>query len=357
MLEWIATWWASVWQLLVESAPWLIAGFAFAGVVYVVLPVEQLTRHVGRPGASSVIKAAVIGIPLPLCSCSVIPVASSIRRQGASRGAFLSFIISTPETGADSIAISYALLGPVLAIVRPIAAAITAVTAGILADAAPDRAPAPSDTSASGCCSDDGCGCHDEATPPRGGLVASLRYGFVDMFADLARWLVAGFALAGLASALVPEGFIEQYIGAGFGAMLLMLVVGMPMYVCATSSTPIAAALIAKGLSPGAALVFLLVGPATNVATMMIVARDVGKRGVVIYLVTIAAVAVGTGLLLDAFNGTSITTAAAEPVAEAHTHGVMATATTVILLLLIANGLRIDLMQRLNKRRAASSVK
>ncbi len=365
--EWIATWWASVWQLLVESAPWLLAGFAFAGVVYVLLPVEKLTKHLGRPGLGSVIKAALIGVPLPLCSCSVIPVASSIRRQGASKGAFLSFIISTPETGADSIAISYALLGPLLAVVRPIAAAITAIAAGLLADAtAADDAPS-GNADDSACCNDaplqptaaadscgDGCGAQSAEKPAGGRWMTALRYGFIEMFADLAPWLVAGFALAGLASALVPDGFIEQHVGAGLGAMLLMLVIGMPMYVCATSSTPIAAALIAKGLSPGAALVFLLVGPATNIATMVIVARNAGKRGVLIYLATIAIVAVGIGLLLDAFNGITVSAGAAATLdPEACAPGMTATASAVILILLIANGLRINLTHRLRKRRAA----
>jgi len=366
--EWITTWWAGVWQLLVESAPWLLAGFAFAGVVYVLLPLERLTKHLGRPGLASVIKAAVVGVPLPLCSCSVIPAASSIRRQGASKGAFLSFVISTPETGVDSIAVSYALLGPLLAVVRPIAAAITAIAAGLLADAAAADAAPSGDADDPACghrvsvkpaatvaCCGDACGCQSVAKPSGGGWMTALRYGFIEMFADLAPWLVTGFALAGLASALVPDGFIEQHVGTGLGAMLLMLMVGMPMYVCATSSTPIAAALIAKGLSPGAALVFLLVGPATNIATMVIVAREAGKRGVLIYLATIAVVAVGIGLLLDAFNGISVSAAASTTLdPEACTHGMTATASAVLLVLLIANGLRINLTQRLCKRRAAS---
>jgi len=363
--EWIATWWASVWQLLAESAPWLLAGFALAGVVHVALPVDKLTKHLGRPGLGSVIKAALIGVPLPLCSCSVIPVASSIRKQGASKGAFLSFVISTPETGADSIAISYALLGPVLAVVRPIAAAITAIAAGLLADASvTDVAPpqtdasssgAPDSSQAEGSCCTSGCGCSSEPASPRK-WTAALYYGFVEMFADLAIWLVVGFALAGLASALVPDGFIEGHIGSGLGAMLLMLAVGMPLYVCATSSTPIAAALIAKGLSPGAALVFLLAGPATNLATMVIVARDAGKRGVVIYLATIAVVAVGVGLLLDTLNGVAVSSAVtAAPGAPGCECGLTETVSAVILLLLIANGLRIAMMERLRKRRVAST--
>jgi hypothetical protein len=166
------------------------------------------------------------------------------------------------------------------------------------------------------------------------------------MIADLAPWLIAGFALAGLAGALLPSGFLEEHVGTGLPAMLLMLLVGLPLYVCATSSTPLAAALIAKGLSPGAALVLLLVGPATNVATIMIVARDVGRRGVAIYLIVIAVVAIGTGLLVDAMGAIALPAPSEESSHAAGASPIAASLAAILMLILVANGLRVRLRQR-----------
>ncbi len=434
----LADWGLQTWNMLVESAPWLLGGFLLAGVIYVFAPVDRVVHHLGRPGLGPVLKASLFGIPLPLCSCSVIPVASSIRKQGASRGAFVSFMISTPETGVDSISISYALLGPLLAIVRPIAAFVTAVTAGLLisrmdepeaeaanlerevstenccysaeatypistaggktpistatvdppiraatvkersdGDAATgsssccattfttreppiraatvkDRSDGDAATVASDCCSpvsvveDDSCGCatsccaEDSTTGETSNkVVTALRYGLIDMMTDLSPYLFAGFVLAGLAGAAIPEGFLERYIGSGFVAMLLMLVVGLPLYVCATSSTPVAAALIARGLSPGAALVFLLVGPATNIATMLVVSRDVGKRGLAIYLGTIAVVAVLFGLGIDALIPSLPVALAETPHSFGEHARPAAWPIAIVLALLILNGLRL----------------
>jgi len=352
MIQWLSLWWTGVWQLLTDSAFWLLAGFGVAGFVYVLLPIEKLTKHLGGSNFSSVVKAAAIGVPLPLCSCSVIPVASSLRKNGAGKGAFLSFLISTPETGADSIAISYALLGPVLAVARPLAAAVTALIAGVLINSRSDAEVPPagdteSDANSSedaSCCSGDSC---HAATPPaedgRPRWLAAVHYGFVEMIADLAPWLVAGFALAGLASALMPAGFLERHVGAGPLALLLMLLVGLPLYVCATSSTPIAAALIAKGLSPGAALVFLLAGPATNVATMMIVLKHAGRWGVGIYLGAISVVAVGTGWLIDSFGLAALGGGSHHAGGTDLAVGPVDATAAIVMLLLIANGLRLRL--------------
>jgi len=372
----LTDWMLQTWNMLVESAPWLLGGFLLAGVIYVFIPVDRVVHHLGRPGFGPVLKAALFGIPLPLCSCSVIPVASSIRKQGASRGAFVSFLISTPETGVDSISISSALLGPLLAIVRPVAAFVTAVTAGLLvaqgdeveaeddegthsrasccrssatADASPSAAVAPATAS---CCSsavavEDTGGCApscggEEPAVQRGSgkVVTALRYGLVDMMTDLSPYLVAGFLLAGLAAAAIPEGFLDRHIGSGMWAMLLMLVVGLPLYVCATSSTPVAAALIARGLSPGAALVFLLVGPATNIATMLVVSRDLGKRGLAIYLGTIAVTAVVFGLAIDALLPSLPVSLAETPDCLGEHARVAAWPFAILLALLMLNGLR-----------------
>ena len=346
MLPFLTTWLSEVWLITLEAAPWLLGGFVLAGVISVLVPVEILTRHVGKPGAGSVVKASLIGIPLPLCSCSVIPVASSFRKQGASRGAFVSFLISTPETGVDSIAISYALLGPVLAVVRPIAAFVTALTAGLLVDRS--TGPSPSDADAveapeadSCCCSCDGA---DEAKSAPPSKVASiLRYGLVDLFKDLSPYLIGGFVLAGLVAAALPPGFLERHVGAGPAAMFLMLAVGLPLYVCATSSTPVAAALIAHGLSPGAALVFLLVGPATNIATMLIVHRDVGRSGLAIYLGTIAVFAVLFGLAIDFLLQSVPLAQSGLPTCGAHHASTWTWLPGLALILLTLNGLRLRL--------------
>ncbi|MBP7935765.1 MAG: SO_0444 family Cu/Zn efflux transporter [Phycisphaerae bacterium] len=349
-MAFVVEWATATWGVFLQAGPWLFFGFLAAGVIQALVPIGQVTRHLGKPGLGGVIKAALIGAPLPLCSCSVIPVASSIRRQGAGRGATASFLISAPETGIDSIAVSYALLGPFMAVVRPIAALATAVFAGWLIDRGhrsgedPARLVSPSRAAPKPCCHH----CSTEASVDAGKRVGLLgragvavRYGLVEMFADLAHWLVLGFVLAGLVSAVVPPGSLERYVGGGWAAMLIMLAIGMPMYVCATSSTPIAAALIAKGLSPGAALVFLLVGPATNMTTMVIVARQLGRRSLAIYIASIAVVAILFGLGTDALLSWA-------PVAEApvvrHSHhesGLAAWPFAVTLLLLIINGLRL----------------
>ena len=338
-MTFVNEWGNQTWAVLVEAAPWLLGGFVLAGLIHVLVPIARVTRALGRDGLVGVFKAALLGIPLPLCSCSVIPVAASIRRQGASRGAFVSFLISTPETGVDSIAISYALLGPVLAIVRPVAAFVTAIIAGVLVgrdgvESGELAAESPGD----GCGTS--CGCETPSADREGSkLVAAIRYGLGEMLADLSPWLVTGFALAGVAAALIPVGFVEAHIGAGPVAMLLMLVVGLPMYVCATSSTPIAAALIARGLSPGAALVFLLAGPATNAATVLVVSRDLGRRGAVVYVATIAVVAVVCGLVVDALVAAGGTVASPQPTAHEHSPTLFATVCAVVLVVLTIKGL------------------
>lgn len=351
-------WATATWDVLLQAGPWLVFGFLAAGVIYALVPIAKVTKHLGKPGLGGVVKAALIGAPLPLCSCSVIPVASSIRKQGASRGATASFLISTPETGVDSISVTYALLGPFMAVARPVAALVTAITAGWLiergdrAPDAPDASPPAGPSAAKPCCSH----CSPEAkgdSNKRPSILdrarTAIHYGFVRMFEDLAHWLVLGFVLAGLVSAIIPPGFLERHIGGGISSKLVMLAIGMPMYVCATSSTPIAAALIAKGLSPGAALVFLLAGPATNMATMVIVGRQLGRRSLAVYIASIAVVAVLFGMVTDLLLASVPVLQASVACHEQHDSGVADWPFAIALLLLIANGLRL----RINKWRTA----
>jgi uncharacterized membrane protein YraQ (UPF0718 family) len=345
-VSFLIEWMTQTWGMVLEAAPWLLFGFLLAGFVYILLPTDKVVAHLGRPGLLAVIKAALIGVPLPLCSCSVIPVASSIRKRGASQGATASFLISTPESGVDSIAISYALLGPLLAAVRPVAAfASAALAGGLIAARERSRPPLtePRDrmNEEKTCCSCCGDAVQTPRASPAGKTVEALRYGLVEMFTDLGHWLLLGFLLGGFFAALLPAGFLERSIGTGPVAMLLMLLAGLPLYVCATSATPVAAALIAKGLSPGAALVFLLVGPATNVATMVVVTRDLGKTGLVIYLASIAVVAVAFGLGVDAIARAMVTTADSAQ-HSVHDHASpLAWVSAVLLAALVFNGIRL----------------
>jgi len=295
---------SACWEILLEAAPFILLGFFVAGLVKSLLPEEAVARHLGGNGSGSVFKAALFGIPLPLCSCGVIPAAIGLKKQGAGKGATSAFLISTPETGVDSIAVTYALLDPLMTLFRPLAAFITAVTAGLLENLLPGGAPvqAASIECAGGSC----CG-KIERMPARSPLAKRLRggltYAFGEMLGDIGKWLLIGIGVAGVISALIPDGFIERYLSGGIAPMLVMLVAGVPLYVCASASTPIAASLVLKGLSPGAALVFLLAGPATNSATMTAVARYLGKRSLAIYLFSIAGCSLLLGLILDGIYG------------------------------------------------------
>ena len=248
-------------------------------------------------------KAGMVGIPLPLCSCGVVPTALSLRKEGASRGATVSFLISTPETGVDSIAISYALLGPIFAIFRPISAAFTAIIAGLATNWTTRHEPDPVPASEPSCCCSAGEGNSPAETEVPNGLGGRVReaaqYAFGDLLRDLAKWIVLGMVIAGAISAFPIESFIENYLGSGIGAMLVMMVAAVPVYICATASTPVAAALLLKGLSPGAALVFLLAGPATNAATLTVLFKTLGKRTAATYLSAIAVCSLVMGLALD----------------------------------------------------------
>jgi uncharacterized protein len=235
-----------------------------------------------------------------------LPAAVSLRKQGASNGATTAFLISTPESGVDSISITYALLDPIMTIARPVVAFVTAAVAGItenFLDSDNEKTKIVPDLS----CPVDGCCDGQSCTPEKHRrhhtffekLAAGIRFALGDLWGDLAGWFLAGLVLAGLITVLIPAGILSKYLGPGLPAMLLMLVIGIPLYICATASTPIAAALILKGVSPGAALVFLLAGPATNMASLTVLTGVLGKRATGIYLASIAVCAVFFGLVVD----------------------------------------------------------
>jgi len=283
------------WNVLAEMSPYLLFGFIVAGILSVVVSQRLVEKHLGH-GLTAIIKAALLGIPLPLCSCGVIPVAASIRRHGASRGATLSFLLSTPQTGVDSIMVTYSLLGPVFAIFRPIAALVTGLVGGVLVRVFGEREetrtelPVINQTLLN---SSNNSGSQESR------IVRALKYGFVSLPQDIGRSLIIGLVIAGLITAIVPDDFFLGLVGAGVLSMIVMMAVGVPIYVCATASVPVAAALMMKGFSPGAALVFLIAGPATNAAAVATIWRVLGKRTTVVYLLTVAGAALASGLLLN----------------------------------------------------------
>ena len=291
------------WQMLNETAGYCLFGIFMAGLLRAFMSDDFVLKHLGKNNAVSVIKASLIGVPMPLCSCGVMPVAMGLRKQGAGKGPTTAFLISTPESGVDSIAVTWALLDPIMTVVRPLAAFITATVAGILVNFVPEHKKKEEDPEpACFCCSGETDGAHN--CNHKHSLLQRMRSGlafaFGGLLADMGPSLLFGILIAGMISALVPPDFIEQNLGSGMRPMLVMLVVGIPLYVCATASTPIVAALALKGLSPGAALVFLLAGPATNMATIMVVARIMGKRIAAVYVTVIAAAALLLGMAVNA---------------------------------------------------------
>jgi uncharacterized protein len=294
------------WTLLLESSPYMILGLLFSGILRVFITPESIARHLGKGRFMSVFKAALFGIPIPLCSCGVLPAAVSLKKQGANNGATTAFLISTPESGVDSIAITYALIGPIMAIARPLAAFFTAVAAGIFENLF--HSPQNETKTVQGLsCPVDSCCDGTSCTPEKHKLHhsfftkvgAGLKYAVTDVWNDIAGWFFIGLLLAGCITTFIPEELFIKYLGGGLSSMLIMLAVGIPLYICATASTPVAAAFILKGVSPGAALVFLLAGPATNITSLTVLFGVLGKRASMIYLVSISLFSVIFGLLLD----------------------------------------------------------
>lgn len=321
MVEALGAFWRELSHILLESGVWLLAGLALAGVVHAFVPRRWMMRHLGGAGAWPVVKASLLGIPMPLCSCSVIPVAAGLRRQGVRKGPTAAFAISTPQTGEESVPLTWALFGPVFALARPVVAVVTGIVAGLVIESVEGRDNRPpgyetgengkfgKDGQPAACCGgplnqNEACsgGEHPVAAPSFSARAREAwSYGFGVMLRDLAPWLAVGIVMAAGIAAAVPPGWIASHAGTGIWPKLAMLVVGVPLYICATSSTPLAWSLVMAGLSPGAALVLLLAGPATSVATMSWVVKDLGVRSLVIYLAVIGAMALGAGVLFDAY--------------------------------------------------------
>ena len=296
-------------NLTLDAAPWLLLGLVIGGLLKTVMPARWLERHLRGEGIVPVIKAALIGAPLPLCSCGVVPAALGLRRAGASRAATTSFLVSTPETGVDSISVTYAMLGPIMAVTRPLAAISSAITAGLLVGrSAPESTPATPehtiDIPVAVCCAgeekNETEACCADAGPdkPASAYSEAIRYAFTDLLQGILFWMVIGLLFSAAIKTWVSPDFLSSW-GSGLPAMLVMIVISIPMYVCATASTPIAAGLMLAGISPGTALVFLLAGPATNIGTLGIISRELGRKAMTAYLAGVGIVAICSGLLLD----------------------------------------------------------
>ena len=275
--------------LLNTMAPYLLLGFLLAGVIHAYVPRRLYARYLSQPDFRSVALAALFGVPLPLCSCGVIPTAMSLRREGASKGAVTSFLIATPQTGVDSIVATYSVLGLPFAVIRPVVALVTALAGGWTVNRLTRSETDGILPAAEG----------GEVRRSGSRFVEALRYGFVDMIQDIGRWLVLGLLVAGLITILVPDNFFASFADKPLLNMAVVLLFSIPMYLCATGSIPIAAALMLKGLSPGAALVLLMAGPATNTASILVIGKVLGRRTLAAYLGAIIAGAVGFGLAID----------------------------------------------------------
>lgn len=283
---------AGAWEVLVAMAPYLLLGFLLSGVLAVAVTPDWVRRHMGGRGLWQVVKAALIGVPLPICSCGVIPLGLSLRRHGASRGATVSFVASTPQTGVDSIAASVSMLGPLVALFRVVAAFVSGVLAGMLVEWS-ERAAGPEAEARQ----DDTAAAADDARPAWWRRL--WRQGFVVLPRDVARPLFVGIVISGAVAVLLPAHTLSTRLPGPALSYLLAMAVGIPLYVCSMSAIPLAAGFIHLGLSPGAALVFLITGPATNAATVMAMWSRVGRRATVCYLLAIALTALAAGWLLD----------------------------------------------------------
>jgi len=312
-------------HIINEMSPYLLLGFFIAGLMHAFVPGNLFHKYLAKNDFRSVLNAAILGIPLPLCSCGVIPTAMSLRKEGASKGSAVSFLIATPQTGVDSIIATYSLMGLPFAIIRPIVALITALLGGQLVNMFDNKELPETKTEAEkeehshneehGCCcchddddddceeeNHDCCCCHNHEQKHEGfwgKMHEAIEYAFVEMMGEIGKWLIIGLIVAGIITVAIPDSFFAIFADNSFLSMLLVLVMAIPMYLCATGSIPIAVALMLKGLTPGAGLVLLMAGPASNVASMLLIGKVLGKRTQFIYLFTIMAGAIAFGLGID----------------------------------------------------------
>ena len=367
MLEVITTYLVELAGLVNEMSPYLLLGFFFAGLLRVAFPSRVITRYMGGANFRSVLNASLLGVPMPLCSCGVLPTGIGFHKNGASRGSTTSFLISTPQTGVDSILATYAMLGLPFAIIRPIVALFTGVGGGLLANWAERREKGrlkgepgtgsgiesgaePGAVSAlTNARVNTGADVRVEPEPERS-VRELFRYGFVELLQDISKWLIIGLMAAALLSVLIPADFFTRSISNEYLSMLMILAASVPLYICATGSIPIAAVLIMKGLSPGAALVLLMAGPATNIATMAVIGNSMGRKSLWIYLGSIIGGALFFGTLVNELIPRDWILGWMKPgmAGHVHEHGShwLQWLASGVLVLLIANGYVMKLVSR-----------
>ena len=343
VIELVGAYFSELVRLVNEMSPYLLLGFLFAGVLRVVFPRKVITRYMGQSNFKSVFNASLLGVPMPLCSCGVLPAGIGFYRSGASRGSTISFLISTPQTGVDSILATYSLLGLPFAIIRPVVALFTGVFGGVLGNKA-DKIEVGKGTAEG-----------ESGEQYERSVKELFRYGFVELIQDISKWLLIGMLVAALLSVLIPDDFFTSTISSEYLAMLLMILASVPLYICATGSIPIAAVLLMKGLAPGAALVLLMAGPATNIATMAVIGNALGKRSLWVYLGSIIGGALLFGILVNEllprewFTGT-LSSLTHMHEGDHHT-GWFGWASSAILVLLMINGYVMRLISNRRERR------
>ncbi len=275
-------------NLWLAMSPYLLLGMLIAGILHVFLGPAFISRHLGGTGVGSIFKATLFGIPLPVCSCGVIPVAASLQKEGASKSSTLSFLVSTPTTGVDSIAATYSLMGPLFTVFRPVAALFSGITIGVFNRIFnPEKQEKKYKQH------------HHPSQTSYLRIKEVFRYGFFELAEDIGKWLIIGVIIGGVLTAAIPQNVLLKFLPYPFLHFLVMLLIAIPLYVCATGSIPIAAALIQKGFSPGAALVFLIAGPATNAVTLSFVRTKLGKKAFYVYLMSIIMVSIALGLVFN----------------------------------------------------------
>ncbi|MGB1360965.1 MAG: SO_0444 family Cu/Zn efflux transporter [Alphaproteobacteria bacterium] len=285
--------------VMLEALPFLAFGFFISGILKAFVPNDFIAKHLGKETWYSPIKSALLGAPIPLCSCSVIPVATGLRRGGAGKGSLSSFLISAPETGVDSLSISYAMLGPVIMISRLVSALATAIITAwaIMIGTRGEKMPEMPEVKT--CCKMAAAKAEAEKNQSAWQkFITGQRYSFTTLLDDSFKYVMVALVLTAVIKTYVPSGIFTEY-GDGFLAMLIMVAVGFPMYICASASTPVAVSLLMIGVSPGAALTFMLAGPASNLATVGVVSKMMGKKASVIYVVFICALSIIAGMTLN----------------------------------------------------------
>lgn len=342
----------ATWEFFFQVSPYIMLGFIVAGIIHIFVSEETIVKYLRKGRFRSVFLAALFGVPLPMCSCGVLPTAAALHKKGANRGATVAFLISTPESGVDSMALTYALIDLPMTLIRPIAAFITGITAGILENLFGYREEVGEEGGP-----EKSCHCAHCAEPEvakeniLGRIRSGLRFAFVVLLGDIAGWFIVGLIAAGIITHLFPQSLVERYLGGGIYSMLGVLAISVPLYICASASTPVAAALILKGMSPGTALVFLLTGPATNIASFTVISGFLGKRAAAIYLGTIVVCSILLGLGVDVFYSYF----AIQPTALTHhDHGgasqILNVVASIALLALMANALGRKYWQKVKGR-------